>query len=107
MGLFRGLVGTLAVFYASGLVAARDLGPHLQEEFRVGKLPNVSWAIDCQYAGNLPIQRGTNLTLYFWGVESKRGSLTAPVGKNNAPWNIWLQGYVPQLALSPRFPRQS
>jgi len=102
MDLLRGLVGTLAFFYAFGLTTAQGptgIGPHLQEQFLVGKLPNVTWSIGCQYAGNLPVQRGTNLSLFFWGAESKEGSLTAPAGKNNAPWNIWLQGYVACPAL--------
>lgn len=110
MDLLRGLVGTLAVFYTFSLAAAQgsaDIGPQLQEQFLVGTLPNVTWTIGRQYAGNLPVQRGTNLTLFFWGVESKQGSLTAPAGKSDAPWNIWLQGYVlcsALVALSPPFP---
>lgn len=98
MDLLRGLAGALMVFYAFGLATAQGsagIGPHLQDQFRVGKLPNVTWSIaGCQYAGNLPVQRGTNLSLFFWGVESKQGSLTAPAGKSDAPWIIWLQGYV-------------
>lgn len=95
--LLRSFVGTLTVLCVFGLVAANGtpaLGPHLQPQFRVGKLPNVTWTIGRQYAGNLPVQRGTNLSLFFWGVESKPGSLTAPVGRNKAPWNIWLNGSV-------------
>ena len=102
MDLLRGLVGTLTFFYAFCLAAAQgsaDIGPNLQGQFCVGKLPNVTWTIGRQYAGNLPVQRGTNLSLFFWGVESKQGSLTAPAGKNNAPWNIWLQGYVARSVL--------
>ena len=98
MVLFHGLLGTLAVFYTFCLAAAQGsagIGPHLQDQLRIGKLPNVTWTIGRQYAGNLPVQRGTNLSLYFWGVETKQDSLTAPAGKSNAPWNIWLQGYVP------------
>lgn len=111
MGLLRGLVGVLAAPYALGLAIAQGsagFGPHLQEQFLVGKLPNVTWAIGRQYAGNLPVQRGTNLSLFFWGVETKQGSLTAPAGENNAPWNIWLNGYValfpPTQSPPPRFP---
>ena len=99
----HGLLGTLAVLYAFCIAAVQGsagLGPHLQDQFRVGKLPNVTWTIGRQYAGNLPVQRGKNLTLYFWGVESKQDSLTAPAGKSNAPWNIWLQGYVPSFVLA-------
>jgi len=95
MNLLRAIVGTLTIFSIFGLASANGSagsGPHLQERFRVGKLPNVTWTIGRQYAGNLPVQRGTNLTLFFWGAESKRGSLTAPAGKNNGPWNIWLNG---------------
>ena len=95
MNLLRAIVGTLTIFCILGLASAKGSagsGPHLQERFRVGKLPNVTWTIGRQYAGNLPVQRGTNLTLFFWGAESKRGSLTAPAGTNEAPWNIWLNG---------------
>lgn len=95
--LLRSFVGALTVFCIFGLAAANGsagLGPQLQEQFRVGQLPNVTWTIGRQYAGNLPVQRGTNLSLFFWGVESDQGSLTAPAGKNQAPWNIWLNGCV-------------
>jgi hypothetical protein len=108
MSLLRGFVGTLTAFWVFGLAAAQGsagFGPHLQERFRVGQLPNVTWTIGRQYAGNLPIQRGTNLSLFFWGVEHERGSLTAPAGKSNAPWNIWLNGYVAYLKLT-RLPCQ-
>ena len=95
MNLLRGFVRTLTIFCFLALASANGSagsGPHLQERFRVGKLPNVTWAIGRQYAGNLPVQRGTNLSLFFWGAESSRGSLTAPAGKNKTPWNIWLNG---------------
>lgn len=103
MDLLRGLVETLLVFYAFGLATALGspgVGPQLQDKFCVGNLPNVTWTIGRQYAGNLPVQRGTNISLFFWAVESQQGSLTAPAGENNAPWNIWLQGCVACFALT-------
>jgi len=102
MVLLHGLLGILATFYTFCLAAAQEsagIGPHLQDQLRVENLPNVTWTIGRQYAGNLPVQRGTNLTLFFWGVESKQESLTAPAGKSNTPWNIWLQGYVTSSVL--------
>ena len=109
MDLLRRLTGALTILCVLCLAAAQEsarFGPHLQEQFRVGKLPNVTWTIaGCQYAGNLPVQRGTNLSLFFWAVESKQGSLTAPAGETNAPWNIWLNGYVAYFG-SQRFPVQ-
>ncbi|KAF9648225.1 hypothetical protein BDM02DRAFT_3187295 [Thelephora ganbajun] len=83
MTLLCGFVRALTVLYIFGLVAAKrsDFGPDLQEQFRVGKLPNVTWTIARQCAVNLPVQRRTNLTLFFWGFESKRGLLTTPAGK--------------------------
>ena len=101
--LLRGLVGTLVAFYVFGLAAAQGspgIGPQLQDQFLVGKLPNVTWSLGNQYAGNLPVQRGTNLSLFFWGAESTQGSLTAPAGENDAPWTIWLQGCVPRSVLA-------
>jgi len=100
MNLLCSLVGALTVFYTLSLAAAQGstgFGPYLQEQFLVGRLPNVTWSIGRQYAGNLPIQRGTNLSLFFWGIETKPGSLTAPPGVDKAPWNIWLNGYVAHL----------
>ena len=93
----RDFVGALTTLYIFGLttVKASPVGPQLQQQFLVGKLPNVTWTMGGdQYAGNLPVQRGTNLSLFFWGVENSPGSLTAPAGNNNAPWNIWLNGLV-------------
>lgn len=94
MNSLRDLVGALTLCYVFCLtmINAFPVGPQLQQQFLVGKLPNVTFDIGNQYAGNLPVQRGTNLSLFFWGAESKLGSLTAPAGTNNDPWNIWLNG---------------
>lgn len=100
MDLLRGLIGTLVVFCAFGLAAAQPspgVGPQLQEQFLVGELKNVTWPMPCQYAGNLPVQRGTNLSLFFWGVENSPGSLTAPLSEDGPPWIMWFQGCVPRF----------
>ena len=104
MDLLRGLVGTLVVFYTFGLAIASPspgVGPQLQEQFRVGQLKNITWEMPGQFAGNLPVQRGTNLSLFFWGVENCPGSLTAPPGENDKPWIMWFQGFVPRSASWP------
>lgn len=55
-------------------------------------LPNVTFDFGRHFAGNLPVQRGQNLSLYFWAVENKPGSLTAGAEDTTSPWQIWLQG---------------
>ena len=106
MNSLRGFVGalTLCCVFCLTMINASPIGAQLQQQFLVGKLPNVTFDIGNQYAGNLPVKRGTNLTLFFWGVESKLGSLTAPAGTNNDPWNIWLNGYVSLSSVHVNFP---
>jgi hypothetical protein len=53
-------------------------------------LPNITFDIGRSFAGNLPIQRGTNLSLFYWAIEHQNGSLTDE--KSTAPWQIWLNG---------------
>ncbi len=58
-------------------------------------LPNVSFDVGTSYAGNIAVQRENhpNNTLFFWGFESQKDSLTAAAGEmNDKPWAIWLQG---------------
>jgi carboxypeptidase D len=58
-------------------------------------LPNVTFSLGRQWAGNIPVQRPShpNDTLFFWAVEKEDGSLTAGAGENaDAPWGIWLNG---------------
>ena len=54
-------------------------------------LPNVTWPLARNWAGNIPVQRAghPNDTLFFWAFESSNGSFTA---NNSEPWGIWLNG---------------
>ena len=54
-------------------------------------LPNVTWPLARNWAGNIPVQRPghPNDTLFFWAFESSNGSFTAD---SNEPWGIWLNG---------------
>ena len=54
-------------------------------------LPNVSWPLARNWAGNIPVQRSghPNDTLFFWAFESSNGSFTA---NSSEPWGIWLNG---------------
>ena len=58
-------------------------------------LPNITFPLGNNYAGNLPVERSghPNNTLFFWGFENRVGSLTAPAGQIQlSPWLIWLGG---------------
>jgi carboxypeptidase D len=60
-------------------------------------LPNVTWTLPRNWAGNIPVQRvgHDNNTLFFWAFEKENGSLTASADENlDKPWGIWLNGYV-------------
>lgn len=64
----------------------------LYADFQVtNSLPNVTWPLARNWAGNLPVQREghPNDTLFFWAFESSEGSFTAT---SNEPWGIWLNG---------------
>ncbi|KAH9006395.1 alpha/beta-hydrolase [Lactarius hatsudake] len=67
-----------------------------QEFYRVTQgLPNITFPLGNNYAGNLPVQRSghPNNTLFFWGFENRVGSLTVPAGQIQlSPWLIWLGG---------------
>lgn len=54
-------------------------------------LPNVTWPLARNWAGNIPVQRAghPNDTLFFWAFESSNGSFTA---NSSEPWGIWLNG---------------
>ncbi|RDB23681.1 hypothetical protein Hypma_009154 [Hypsizygus marmoreus] len=73
-----------------------DFSPAWQRYFEVTqKLPNVTFNLGRSYAGNIPVQRAghPNNTLFFYGFEKSKGSLTAPAGSSNQePWGIWLNG---------------
>lgn len=55
-------------------------------------LPNVTWSLPRNWAGNIPVQREghPNDTLFFWAFESEEGSFTSD--STHAPWGIWLNG---------------
>ena len=58
-------------------------------------LPNVTWPLSRQFAGNIPVDRPghPNNTLFFWAVEHSNGSLTTSTNDTgNEPWGIWLNG---------------
>jgi carboxypeptidase D len=65
-------------------------------DFQVtASLPNVTFPLPRQWAGNIPVQRPDhpNNTLFFWGFEKENGSLTAAAGERTSePWGIWLNG---------------
>lgn len=63
------------------------------EDFEVTEpLPNITFDIGRSFAGNIPVQRGHNLSLFYWAVEKENGSLTAGVEDATTPWQIWLNG---------------
>ncbi|KIM53428.1 hypothetical protein SCLCIDRAFT_1222826 [Scleroderma citrinum Foug A] len=69
-----------------------DYAPNWQDYFRVtDPLPNVTWPLARNWAGNIPVQRQghPNDTLFFWAFESSEGSFT---DESEEPWGIWLNG---------------
>ncbi|CDO69768.1 hypothetical protein BN946_scf184766.g13 [Trametes cinnabarina] len=73
-----------------------DFSPAWQDYFEVKeRLPNATWPISRNFAGNLPVNRAghPNDTLFFWAFEKEPGSLTAHADKRSIePWGIWLNG---------------
>ncbi|KAI0629365.1 alpha/beta-hydrolase [Trametes polyzona] len=73
-----------------------DFSPAWQDYFEVkGSLPNVTWSLPRNFAGNIPVNRAghPNDTLFFWAFEKENGSLTAGANQRaNEPWGIWLNG---------------
>ncbi|OBZ74243.1 Serine carboxypeptidase-like 21 [Grifola frondosa] len=73
-----------------------DFSPAWQNYFEVTEpLPNVTFDIGRNWAGNIPVQRAghPNNTLFFWAFEKENGSLTAAANeRNDEPWGIWLNG---------------
>ncbi|KAI9065612.1 alpha/beta-hydrolase [Trametes sanguinea] len=73
-----------------------EYSPVWQKYFEVRyPLPNVTWSISRNFAGNLPVNRAghPNNTLFFWAFERESGSLTAKAHeRSNEPWAIWLNG---------------
>jgi carboxypeptidase D len=64
-------------------------------DFEVNNLPNISFSLPRNWAGNIPVNRANhpNDTLFFWAFESENGSLTSAAGeRSNEPWGIWLNG---------------
>ncbi|KAI6101368.1 Alpha/Beta hydrolase protein [Pisolithus sp. B1] len=69
-----------------------NYSPSWQNYFQVTEpLPNVTWTLARNWAGNIPVQRQghPNDTLFFWAFESSNGSFTA---ESDQPWGIWLNG---------------
>ncbi|THH11307.1 hypothetical protein EW145_g733 [Phellinidium pouzarii] len=73
-----------------------DYSPAWQDYFLVSDpLPNVSFPLSRNWAGSITVNRTNhpNDTLFFWGFESRSGSLTAGADENSSePWAIWLNG---------------
>ncbi|KAH7910092.1 alpha beta-hydrolase [Hygrophoropsis aurantiaca] len=72
-----------------------DYSPEWQAYFQVTEaLPNVTWPIARNWAGNIPVQRENhpNDTLFFWAFENSNGSMTTAAGSSDEPWGIWLNG---------------
>ncbi|KAJ3510060.1 hypothetical protein NLJ89_g4887 [Agrocybe chaxingu] len=73
-----------------------DYSPAWQKYFRVtDRLPGINFPLSQSYAGNIDVQRAGHLnnTLFFYGFEKSKGSLTAsPSSRNRDPWGIWLNG---------------
>lgn len=70
------------------------------------QLPNVTWDLPRNWAGNIPVQRAghPNDTFFFWAFEKDNGSLTAGAHERlDEPWGIWLNG----LAICQLFWRDS
>ncbi|KAF8141830.1 Alpha/Beta hydrolase protein [Boletus edulis] len=73
-------------------VPRSDYSPEWQDYFQVtNRLPNVTWPLARNWAGNIPVQRQghPNDTLFFWAFESSYDSFTA---ESDKPWGIWLNG---------------
>ncbi|KAI0695231.1 Alpha/Beta hydrolase protein [Cytidiella melzeri] len=72
--------------------------PEWQNYFLVeeGSLPNVSFPLSRNWAGNIPVNRTNhpNDTLFFWAFEHANGSFTQDAGSGGSdePWAIWLNG---------------
>ncbi|KAF8530534.1 Alpha/Beta hydrolase protein [Hysterangium stoloniferum] len=55
-------------------------------------LPNITFPLQRSFAGNLPVNRGPNNTLYFYSFEQSYGSLTDPNSNKPQVWIMWLNG---------------
>ena len=73
-------------------------GVHVDFQVR-DALPNVSFPLGRNWAGNIPVGRPNqpNDTLFFWGFEKENGSFTA---NSTEPWGIWLNGGYVHRSLS-------
>ncbi|KAL4065995.1 Alpha/Beta hydrolase protein [Scleroderma citrinum] len=102
-GLFITLVFALVAHAQSGIppsswpqvypgMPTNGYGPEWQDYFSVTEpLPNVTWPLTRNWAGNIPVQRQghPNDTLFFWAFEGSEGSFT---DESDEPWGIWLNG---------------
>ena len=73
-------------------------------------MPNVTFPLGRNWAGNIPVDRPGHLnnTLFFWGFEKENGSLTAEAGeREDEPWGIWLNGGYDSGHLALRFDHNS
>lgn len=88
----HGSLVRLLVDFLTIIVALKSPLP----DFQVTKsLPNVTWPLPRNFAGNIAVDRPghPNNTLFFWAVEKDHGSLTTPAHKDSdRPWGIWLNG---------------
>ncbi|KAJ3559619.1 hypothetical protein NM688_g231 [Phlebia brevispora] len=113
MGSLRSLFLAIAIVIAGVQGQATSSWPHdypgmpkgefspawqksLAVDFQVTHpMPNVTFPLGRNWAGNIPVDRPghPNNTLFFWGFEKERGSLTASAGERlDEPWGIWLNG---------------
>ena len=69
--------------------------PTSQIDFEVRNLPNITFPLPRNWAGNIPVDRPghPNDTLFFWAFEKDHGSLTSVANERSGePWGIWLNG---------------
>jgi len=95
---FKALLFTISFSLLSNLVIAQapltpggEPNSTWQSFYEVTQpLPNVTFDVGRMFAGNVPIERGPDLSLFYWAVESTNGSLTS--NDTQKPWHIWLNG---------------
>ena len=76
-------------------IPLKPVGVALDFLVQEGSLPNVTFPLSRNFAGNIPVNRTNhpNDTLFFWGFENSNGSLTQDADANtSAPWGLWLNG---------------
>jgi hypothetical protein len=73
----------------------RQLADPVCSDFEVHDLPNITFSLPRNWAGNIPVNRANhpNDTLFFWAFEKEDGSLTRPANdQSDEPWGIWMNG---------------